>query len=319
MIDFGLVVRNWTRLSDGCSSQYKSKYSILKLGESLEMMKEITGEAGTVRFETFGSYEGKNESDAFGSLVKNILNNAINKDRDGAIAINNAEEVVKVINTEKPESSTSKYSLWRVEAVPPTDRKPKPNGIPIKGIRKMHSFSYSGKGIRASRLSCNICTVSMDCVNCKISPDTVNQAKVEALKVSLPQKETDAEDDEDLEMEDISADEDDEDSEEEEEEEKDDDSDEELFHPGDIVWALFSRQWYSAKIVSLDEVPKELQRQLQNAKEDSVIVKFYVCKSYCRVLSSKVEELGETLIDKKRMIRHPEAYIEALSEKSYDY
>ena len=122
-----------------------------------------------------------------------------------------------------------------------------------------------------------------------------------------------------MEMEDSSAEEDNEDSEEEEEEEEDDDSEEELFHPGDVVWALFSRQWFCAKIVCLDEVPKELQRQLKNSKDDSVVVKFYVCKSYCRVLSSKVEELGETLVDKKRMLRHPEAYIEALSEKSYDY
>ena len=55
-------------------------------------------------------------------------------DRDGAIAINDAEDAVKVINREKPESSTNKYCLWRVEKVPQSVRKTKPNGIPIKGI-----------------------------------------------------------------------------------------------------------------------------------------------------------------------------------------
>ena len=139
--EFGLEIKNWTRMSDGCASQYKSKYSILKLTEAREMMEKVTkNPAGTVRFELFGSYEGKNESDALGSLVKNILDRAINKDRDGAISINNAEDAVEVINREKPEASTNKYCLWRVEKVPPTVRNPKPNGIPIKGIRKLHSF-----------------------------------------------------------------------------------------------------------------------------------------------------------------------------------
>ena len=72
----------------------------MKLAEAREMIENVTKKtAGTVRFELFGSYEGKNESDALGSLVKNILNRAINKDRDGAIAINDAEDAVSVINS----------------------------------------------------------------------------------------------------------------------------------------------------------------------------------------------------------------------------
>ena len=130
----------------------------------------------------FRSYEGKNESDALGSLVKNILDRAVNKDRDGAIAINDAEDAVQVINREKPESSTNKYCLWRVEKVPPTVRKTKPHGIPIKGIRKMHSFSYSGAGVKAARFSCNLCTVSKDCVSCNSSSDTVSSSKVEEAR-----------------------------------------------------------------------------------------------------------------------------------------
>ena len=47
----------------------------------------------------------KNESYALGSLVKNILNSAINKDRDGVVAINDAQDAVKIINAEKPETS----------------------------------------------------------------------------------------------------------------------------------------------------------------------------------------------------------------------
>ena len=59
--EFGLEIKNWTRMSDGCASQYKSKYSILKLTEAREMMEKVTkNQAGTVRFELFGSYEGKN-------------------------------------------------------------------------------------------------------------------------------------------------------------------------------------------------------------------------------------------------------------------
>ena len=44
--EVGLKVKNWTRLSDGCSSQYKSKYTILKLTESAEMIEKISGESG---------------------------------------------------------------------------------------------------------------------------------------------------------------------------------------------------------------------------------------------------------------------------------
>ena len=180
-----MKIKNWTRLSDGCASQYKSKYSILKLTEAREMMGKVTNsETGIVRFELFGSYEGKNESDALGSLVKNTLDRVINKDRDGEISISDAEDTVKVINREKPETSTNKYCLWRVEKVPITVRKPKPSGIPIKGIRKMHSFSYSGGGIRAARLSCNLCTVSKDCFSCNISADTVSSTKVKEARFS---------------------------------------------------------------------------------------------------------------------------------------
>ena len=84
------------------------------------------------------------------------------------------------------------------------------------------------------------------------------------------------------------------------------------------MWALFARQWYAARVVSLSEVPEELYRQLKNVS-DSVIVKFYVCKSFCRLPGSKVEYLGESLLDKKRMLKHPQAYWEALWDKSYDY
>ena len=113
MKELGVKVNNWTRLSDGCASQYKNKYTVLKLTETVEMIENVFGDTitGTVRFETFGSYEGKNESDALGSLVKNVLTNAINKDRDVIIAINDAKDAVKVINAEKTEISTKKYSL----------------------------------------------------------------------------------------------------------------------------------------------------------------------------------------------------------------
>ena len=259
-----------------------------------------------------------------GSLVKNILTSAINKDRDGNIAINDAKDAVSVINTEKPENSTTKYSLWKVESVPPTVRKPKPKGIPIKGIRKMHSFSSSGSGVKAARLSCKLCTVSLTCESCKLTPDTISEEKVKAARYSSNQDNEDSEEEEDVEIEedesaDDCGDETDEESGQEEEDAQDEDSEDEDFRPDDIVWALFSRQWYCARVVSLSEVPKELHRQLSNSRQDSVIVRFYACQSYCRVPVNKVEVLGETLLDKKRMLKHPQAYLEALSDKAYEF
>ena len=115
---------------------------------------------------------------------------------------------------------------------------------------------------------------------------------------------------------DLTEDEEDDDEAADEEVESDE---EDLFVTGDVVWALFSRQWYCAQVVSLDDVPQELHRQLKNIKEDALIVKFYVCKSFCRVPVTKIEELGETLVDKKRMLKHPQAYLEALGDKSYNY
>ena len=71
--------------------------------------------------------------------------------------------------------------------------------------------------------------------------------------------------------------------------------------------------------MSLDDVPQALHRQLKNIKEDALILKFYVCKSFCRIPVTKIEELGETLVDRKRMLKHPQAYLEALRDKSYNY
>ena len=313
MNELGVKVKNWTRLSDGCASQYKSKYTVLKLTEAVEMIENVFGGTGRVRLETFGSYEGKNESDALGSLVKNILTNAINKDRDGAIAINDAKDAVKVINDEKPENSTKKYSLWRVEFMPPTVRKKKPLGLPIKGFRKMHSFSYSVGGVMAARLSCKHCTVSEDCADCLLCPDTIGKTKVEAAKLvvgSEREEEEEEGEEEEIEVDDTSQEDNsedemednDEESDEESVEESDDESEDEMFAPGDVVWALFSRQWFCAKVVSLGEVPEELHRQLKSSKEDSVLVMFYVCKSFSRVPVKKIEILGESLTDKKRML-----------------
>ena len=34
---------------------------------------------------------------------------------------------------------------------------------------------------------------------------------------------------------------------------------------------------------------------------------------------TKIDEIGETLVDKKRMLKQPKAYLKALGDKSYNY
>ena len=164
------------------------------------------------------------------------------------------------------------------------------------------------------------------CADCLLCPDTIGKTKVEAAKLvvgSEREEEEEEGEEEEIEVDDTSQEDNSEDemedNDEESDEESEDESEDEMFAPGDVVWALFSRQWFCAKVVSLGEVPEELHRQLKSSKEDSVLVMFYVCKSFSRVPVKKIEILGESLTDKKRMLRHPHAYLEALSEKSYDY
>ena len=87
--------------------------------------------------------------------------------------------------------------------------------------------------------------------------------------------------------------------------------------PGDVVWALWYRKWHAAKVLSLSQVPQNLHPQLVSKKTDYVIVAFYDNQKITRIHRSKIEPLGEHVIDKQRAVKDLAAYSDALADQIY--
>ena len=93
---------------------------------------------------------------------------------------------------------------------------------------------------------------------------------------------------------------------------------EDEFEVGDVVWALWQRRYYAAKIVSLADVPEQFHRQLRSASSDYLIVRYYADGMFNRVHRTKVDTLAENVVDKQRARFNPQAYNEALADLVYD-
>ena len=73
-----------------------------------------------------------------------------------------------------------------------------------------------------------------------------------------------------------------------------------LSDPGSIVWVLWGRRWYPARVVLLVDVPEFLRNSLRKDDGKSVLVRFYEENTYSRVDVKKIEELGQSNLDLKR-------------------
>ena len=93
-----------------------------------------------------------------------------------------------------------------------------------------------------------------------------------------------------------------------------------LTDPGTVVWVLWGRRWYPAKVVNLVDIPDSVRTSLRKDDGKSSVVKFYEEDTFARIDAKKIEELGHSSIDLKRS-RFPgilQKYHLALSDLKYN-
>ena len=95
--EFGLKIKYWHRVTDGCQAEFKSLKTILRLAESpqsvLKLPKSETDYFITWNY--FESHEGKSHSDGIGAIIKTTLEKAIRKN-PGTI-VTRASEAINVL------------------------------------------------------------------------------------------------------------------------------------------------------------------------------------------------------------------------------
>ena len=172
-----------------------------------------------------------------------------------------------------------------MEAIPQFDRLENSVELPLPGIRNLHSFTSYRGGILASQLSCHRCRVSSLCEECKKIDLTISAEDVEAATLETEEGEN-AEDDneEDLEVEDPESDSEDDagsaggESDSESEEVSDEEAS--ITDPGSVVWALWGRKRYPAKVVLAAELPDLVRASLRKDDGKSAVVMFYGDNDY---------------------------------------
>ena len=85
----GRQVNDWTRMSDGCGAQFKSRICVADLMKACK-----TYDLKQPAFHYFASHEGKNTSDTIGSIVKSLLQQGMFKNNE--IEIRSADSVIEI-------------------------------------------------------------------------------------------------------------------------------------------------------------------------------------------------------------------------------
>ena len=219
--------------------------------------------------------------------------------------------------TRDKESETAFYRLWRVEEFPFLIRSKSESGLKIKGIRKIHQLSLTHDGIRSKKLSCMDCSATSLCNPCKKEKLIFSAEKIKNVlkSAAVENKDDDQafESDEETPVTVMETEDEVDDS------EDDTEQDDVTLAPGDIVWVHFNKRWTAAKIVTLSDIPNaSLSRQLKSNSSSTSLVKFYHDSTFHRAANSKMELLAQNLVDQSRARHHPIAYLEALSDLSYD-
>ena len=153
----GRRFKNWMRKSDGCSSQFKCKFTTAHLQNIDDLVDK---DAGKLEFQYFETDEGKSESDMAGALVKayyekGVIRSVVEEHE----APRSVDEVVEIIKANQPEQ-TNKIDFFHVEAFPTINRSETPPEVVLKGIRKLHSITRRADGsLLGLKLGCSTCTV----------------------------------------------------------------------------------------------------------------------------------------------------------------
>ena len=265
--------------------------------------------------------------DTAGSLEKLRAERLILRNKQ--LVIMKASQLVEALNTASPEdSSTAKYSFRVVEEFPPMTRilADQRHGIPIRGIRKLHSISFVNGGLKSRAVSCLVCLEqAVICQNCSDASYTVTPVRVAALLAENNQDLSDS-DSEDAfaieEEEELREEEESDDSLSDSEESGSEDEYEEVIEEGMTVWAPFGDRHYPALVVSLSAVPTYLQRQMRSSKSDMMNVRWIgerdengnPIERYSSLNKTKLKRLGEESSDLIMAKKCPLEYMEALNQ-----
>ena len=142
----GRRFKNWMRKSDGCSSQFKSKFTTAQLQNIDDLVDK---DAGKVEFHYFERDESKSESDMAGAgagtvkayYEKGVIRPVVEEHE----APRSVDEVVEIIKANQPEQM-NKIDFFHVEAFPTINRPETPPEVVLKGIRKLHSITRRADG-----------------------------------------------------------------------------------------------------------------------------------------------------------------------------
>ena len=185
-----------------------------------------------------------------------------------------------------------KFQFFIVESFGRTERTTKRKELVIPEIKEVHSIVMHGDTLIPKYWSCLVCRIDKVCAKSFSVP-----------KENITTKESKENDDTDV---DFVVDEkrfydsedkgftDQSDSDESESE------DEEDVGPGGIVWALYGRTWYPARLCNLIDLAEGIRRNFKNPK-GKFIAKWYGEERYSLV--SKVDHLAENLLDAQRASR----------------
>lgn len=236
-------------------------------------------------FHYFEAHEGKNISDAVGSIGKCAYMRAVSKRK--VEGVTSAKEVVDIVNKNLKEKMP-KFKILKSVHFPKLKRIPAKErvGMEFDGIMCTHSITVRKDGLIADQLSCFQCTASKICEECMAKD----------LVITNPGAETDESEDE------IIYDSDDEGATDDEESDCEENLDDETpFNRGDIVWAKCGKRFYPAKIVGKDEVPAQYHKALFSvASANHAVVSWYGENRFSRVHVSKIDILAESREDNAR-------------------
>ena len=141
----------WSRFTDGCGAQFKSKHTVAELMEA--PIKFNLLQAG---FHFFASHEGKNLSDTIGSHVKAALRRGMLKDED--LEVRTVDQAIAVINSNLKDK-TKTFQFFLVQPFPEFERNLSRKELAITGIKQLHSMTVVSDNLYAREISCINCTL----------------------------------------------------------------------------------------------------------------------------------------------------------------
>ena len=273
--DTGKTIKHWYRFTDRCGSQFLSQF----VNGDMTTAKEDLTHLG---FHYFEAHEGKNVSDAVGSIAKCAYMRAVS--RGEVEGISSAKEAVNIIN-KNLKGKSPKFQFFKavlfgsIERIAADERK----GLEFDGIMATHSIVLRDDGLIADQLSCLVCTPAKLCNSCLEKDLVVEIEEEDALDEEIHEPLID---DGDIGQTDEEPDE--------------DDTDDVAFNRGQIVWAKYGSKSYPAKIVGKEDVSEKYQKQLFSVNSDGfTVVHWHGENSYSRIKVSKIQILRESREDSK--------------------